>query len=137
MLCAVLGSRSDERLTARILVVDDEPGMRRSLAIVLRREHYHVTETGSVAEAVGRLRGESYDLVIADLRMEPLNGFDLLALVRQYHPRCPVIIMTAYATPEARSDALQFGATDFLEKPLQAPDLLLRIQEILTPGTGR
>ena len=134
MLCAVLGPRSERQLTNRILIVDDEPGMRKSLAIMLRRERYQVAETGSVAEAIGRIKGEVFDLIIADLMMEPLNGLDLLALVRQYHPRCPVIIMTAFGTPETRAEALRFGAVDFLEKPLQAPDLLARITQILATG---
>jgi DNA-binding response OmpR family regulator len=60
--------------------------MRRSLAIMLRREGFQVTEAGSVADAGRRLKGEPYNLVIADLRMEPLNGFDLLMLARRYCP---------------------------------------------------
>ncbi|MGH7325713.1 MAG: response regulator [Candidatus Rokuibacteriota bacterium] len=116
---------------ARILVVDDEPGMRKSLAIMLRRDGYQVTETGSVAEAVGRLKGEPYHLVIADLMMEPLNGLDLLALVQEHRPRCPVIIVTAFGSPEARAQALRRGAVDFLEKPVPAPELLERIQRVL------
>ena len=119
-------------MTRKILVIDDEPGMRKSLAMMLRRERYQVTETGSVAEAVGRLKGEGYDVVIADLMMEPLNGLDLLALIRRYHATCPVIIMTAFGTPEARSEAVALGAVDFLEKPLQAPQLLLRIRELVS-----
>ena len=104
-------------LTRKILIVDHEPGMRKSLAIILRREQYEVTETASVAEAVGRLKGERYDLVIADLMMEPLNGLDLLTLIRRYRTTCPVIIMTAFGTPEARSEAAALGAVDFMGKP--------------------
>ena len=68
----------------KILAVDDEPGIRRSLAIMLRREWFQVTEAGSVADAGRRLKGEPYNLVI--LNMEPLNGFDLLMLARRYCP---------------------------------------------------
>ena len=118
-------------MKGKILVVDDEPGMRKSLAIMLRREQYQVTETGSVAEAVGHLKGEGYDLIIADLMMEPLNGLDLLALIQRYRTTCPVIIMTAFGTPEARSEAAALGAADFLEKPLQAPHLLDRVRQLV------
>jgi DNA-binding NtrC family response regulator len=118
-------------MSRKILVVDDEPGMRKSLAMMLRREHYQVTETGSVAEAIGRLKGEGYDLVISDLMMEPLNGLDLLTLIHRYRTECPVIIMTAFGTPEARSEAAALGAVDFLEKPLQAPHLLDRVRELV------
>jgi DNA-binding NtrC family response regulator len=118
-------------MSRKILVVDDEPGMRKSLAMMLRRELYQVTETGSVADAVGHLKGEGYDLVIADLMMEPLNGLDLLALIQRYRTGCPVIIMTAFGTAEARSEASALGAVDFLEKPLQAPQLLDRVRELV------
>lgn len=122
-------------LTRKILVVDDEPGMRKSLAMILRREQYEVTETASVAEAVGRLKGEDYDLVIADLMMEPLNGLDLLALIRRYRTTCPVIIMTAFGTPEARSEAAALGAVDFMGKPLEAPRLLDRVRALVALGS--
>jgi DNA-binding response OmpR family regulator len=118
-------------VTARILIVDDEPGMRRSLAIMLRREGFDVTEAASVADAVGRLKGEAYNLVIADLRMDPLNGLDLLMLARRHRPQCPVIIVTAYGSAEARTEALDSGAVDFLEKPLQAGVLQARIHQLL------
>jgi DNA-binding response OmpR family regulator len=115
----------------RILIVDDEAGMRRSLAIMLRREGFEVTEAAAVADAMGRLKEEAYDLVIADLRMDPLNGLDLLTLARRYCPRCPVIIVTAFGSAEARTEALGNGAVDFLEKPLEAGVLQARIHQLL------
>ena len=118
-------------MSRKILVVDDEPGMRKSLAMMLRREQYQVTEAASVAEAVGHLKGVGYDLVIADLMMEPLNGLDLLALIHRYRTACPVIIMTAFGTPEARSEASALGAVDFLEKPLQTSHLLDRVRALV------
>jgi DNA-binding NtrC family response regulator len=118
-------------VTRKILVVDDEPGMRKSLAIILRREDYRVTESASVAEAIGHLKGEDYDLVIADLKMEPLDGLDLLALIQRYRARCPVVIMTAFGTPEVRSEATALGAADFLEKPLEVPHLLGRVRALV------
>ena len=119
-------------MTRKILVVDDEPGMRKSLAIILRREQYEVTESASVAEAMGHLKGEDYHLVIADLTMKPLDGLDLLALIRRHRTRCPVIIMTAFGTPEVRSEANALGAVDFIEKPLEASRLLDRVRELVT-----
>ncbi len=136
MVRALAAGPAEERLTARILVVDDEPGMRKSLAIMLRREGYEVTETASVAEAVGRLKTGTYGLVIADLMMEPLSGLDLLTLVKEHRPRCPVIIVTAFGGPETRQEALRRGAVDFLEKPLQAPELLQRVRELVRHDDG-
>jgi DNA-binding response OmpR family regulator len=118
-------------MSQRILVVDDEPGMRKSLAMMLRREQYQVTEAASVAEAVSRLKEDGYDLVIADLMMEPLDGLDLLTLIQRYGTTCPVIIMTAFGTPEARSEAAALGAVDFIEKPLEALHLLGRVRSLV------
>jgi len=116
---------------ARILVVDDEPGMRKSLAIMLRRDGHQVTETASVAEAIGRLKGEAYQLVIADLMMEPLSGLDLLSLVREHRPDCPVIIVTAFGSPESRRQAIGRGATAFLEKPIPVTEMLDHVRTAL------
>jgi two-component system, NtrC family, response regulator AtoC len=123
-------------LTARILVVDDEAGMRRSLAIVLRRDGYEVTEASSVADAIGQIKAEDHSLVIADLMMEPLNGLDLLSLMRQYRPGCPVIIITAFGSPEARTEAFSLGAVAFIEKPVELSDLLARIRQVLHADTA-
>jgi DNA-binding NtrC family response regulator len=122
-------------MTPKILVVDDEPNGRRSLAILLRRDGYRVTEAGSVADAVGRLKdepkSEPFNLVIGDLRMEPLDGVDLLTLARRYCPQCRVMIVTAFGSHEARAECLKRGAADFLEKPLDAGDLQIRIRRLL------
>src|SRR5262249_47566288 len=110
---------------------DDEPSMRRSLAIGLRRDGYTVMEAASVADAIGQIKAEPPSLVIADLMMEPLNGLDLLSLIRQYRPGCPVIIITAFGSPEARSEAFSLGAVAFFEKPMELPALLARIRKVL------
>jgi DNA-binding NtrC family response regulator len=99
--------------------------------MMLRRERYEVTESASVAEAMGRLKEEGYEVVIADLMMEPLDGLDLLALIPRYRPSCSVIIMTAFGTPESRSEAAALGAVDFIEKPLEALHLLDRVRELV------
>lgn len=116
---------------SRILVVDDEAGMRKTLAIMLRREGYDVTETATVADAIGQLKGQAYDVVIADLMMQPLDGLDLLSLAREYRPGCPVIIITAFGTPEARSEAARRGAVAFMEKPLVVSELQERVRVLV------
>jgi DNA-binding NtrC family response regulator len=98
---------------------------------MLRRERYQVSEAASVAAAVGRVKQERHHLVITDLLMEPLDGLDLLLLLRRYQPECPVVVMTAFATPENRADAIRLGAVEFVDKPLQPDRLLPRIHQIL------
>ena len=118
-------------MSAKILVVDDESGMRRSLGIMLRREGYAVTEAPGGPEAADLLGRDVYDLVIADLRMEHLSGIDLLRLVKKNSPDVEVIVMTAFGTIESAVEAMRLGAYDFIAKPFQVEEILLRVGNAL------
>jgi DNA-binding NtrC family response regulator len=113
---------------ARVLVVDDEAGMRKSLAIMLRREGYPVTEAAGGVEALDQLGREVFDLVVADLNMDDLSGLEVLRHVRQTSPDVEVILMTAYGTIESAVEAMKLGAFDFITKPFQAEEILLRVR---------
>jgi two-component system response regulator HydG len=118
-------------VSARLLVVDDEAGMRKSLAIMLRREGYDVTEAAGGAAAAAHLEGEAVDLVITDLRMGGVSGLDLLRLVKQMSPEVEVIVMTAYGTIEVAVEAMKSGAFDFVTKPFQLEEILHRVRNAL------
>ena len=115
----------------RILVVDDEPGMRRSLAISLKREGYEVEEAAGGTEALLRLEREIYDLVMTDLKMTPVGGLEVLAAAKKTAPRTEVIVMTAYGSIEAAVEAMRLGAFDFVGKPFQAEEILVRVRNAL------
>jgi two-component system response regulator HydG len=115
----------------RILVVDDEPAMRRSLAIMLRREGYAVSDAASGEAAIEHVGRDVVDLVIADLRMNGSSGLDVLRHVKQAHPEIEVILMTAYGTIEAAVDAMRLGAYDFVTKPFEMEQVLLRVRNAL------
>lgn len=115
----------------KILVVDDDPGMRKSLAIMLRREGYEVAEALGGTEAADHLGRDVFDLVVADLKMAPLSGLDLLRLVKQMSPDVEVILMTAYGTIESAVEAMKLEAFDFVTKPFQAEEILLRVRNAL------
>jgi DNA-binding NtrC family response regulator len=118
-------------VATRILVVDDEPGMRKSLAIMLRRDGHTVIEAPDGVEAAGLLEREIFDLVIADLKMEHLTGLDLLRLVKQATPAIEVILMTGYGTVESAVEAMKLGAFDFITKPFRLEEILLRVRNAL------
>jgi two-component system, NtrC family, response regulator AtoC len=102
----------------RILVVDDEAGLRGMLDIILRRDGHHVLQAGNGQEALKLIAADpAIELVLSDLRMEPLDGLGLLAQVRQYHPDILVIIMTAFAEWDTAVRAMRQGAYNFLRKP--------------------
>jgi DNA-binding NtrC family response regulator len=115
-------------VSVKVLVVDDEAGMRKSLAIMLRREGYAVTEAAGGKEAVDQLGREVFDLVVADLNMEDLSGLDVLRHVRQTSPDVEVILMTGYGTIESAVEAMKLGAYDFITKPFQSEEILLRVR---------
>jgi DNA-binding NtrC family response regulator len=113
---------------AKLLVVDDEAGMRKSLAIMLRRDGYAVTEAAGGTEALEQLGGEVFDLVVADLNMADLSGLEVLRHVKQTNADVEVILMTAYGTIESAVEAMKLGAFDFITKPFQAEEILLRVK---------
>ena len=118
-------------MAAKILVVDDEAGMRKSLTIMLRREGYEISEAQEGKAAADQLENDVFDLVIADLKMEPVSGLDLLRLVKQMSPDVEVILMTAYGTVESAVEAMKLGAFDFITKPFLVEEILLRVQNAL------
>ena len=107
--CVVMG---------RILVVDDEAGLRGMLDIILRRDGHQVLQAANGQEAIKLIAANpGIELVLSDLRMEPLDGIGLLAHVRQFHPDIFVIIMTAFAEWDTAVRAMRQGAYNFLRKP--------------------
>lgn len=108
-----------------VLVVDDDPGMARSLAELLALEGHTAVAAFSVAEARERLEAESFDLVLTDVRMPGGGGIALLRASRDSDPERPVIMMTAFATVESAVGALNDGAYDYLIKPIDQNELFL------------
>jgi len=115
----------------RILVVDDEQGMRLGLSEVLRRSGYEVTVAESGAAALAALADGAYALVLSDMRMPGMSGAELLAAVQERHPGLPMAMMTAYGTVEDAVAAMKAGARDFLTKPFSPQDLLHLLRGIL------
>ena len=124
-------SGSSPAMAAKILVVDDDPSMRRSLAILLRREGYEVGEASGGKEALEQFGDDVLDLVIADLRMAPVSGLDVLRVVKQTTPDVEVILMTGFGTVETAVEAMKLGAFDFIAKPFQVEEILIRVRNAL------
>jgi len=115
----------------KLLVVDDDAGMRRSLAIMLHRQGYAVTEAPGGEEGARAIESEGFDLIIADLKMDRLSGLDILRLARQVRPDAEVILITAFGTVESAVEAMKLGAFDFITKPFRAEEILLRVRNAL------
>jgi len=116
---------------ARICVVDDEPKVRTLLRLLLEGKGHQVVEAPEGAAALERLAREPVDLVIADIRMEGLDGLGLLQAVKERDLGCPVIFITAYATVESAVEALRLGAADYLVKPFDERQIHLAVERAL------
>ncbi len=114
----------------RILVVDDEPEIVRDLVDLLEEDGHWVEGVSSSAEALDLLRANSYDLVLSDLRMPPPDGFELLRQSQSLRPELPVVLLTAHADPDLARRAIESGAHDYVTKPWNAFELLLRVRRL-------
>ncbi len=110
-----------------LLVVDDEPIIRNSLARDLTIAGLTVTTAADGEEAVAQMNSNTFDIVITDLVMPGLNGLQVLETARQRNPMTIVIILTGNGVMESAIDALRLGADDFLQKPCDTDELLYRI----------
>ncbi len=115
----------------RILIVDDEKDILRALEFVLSREGYEVKTATSGEEAIELLKKDEYDLVLTDLRMEGMDGMEVLKRTLQIRPSTVVVIMTAYATVESAVQAMKMGASDYIVKPFINEDVKFRIKRLL------
>ena len=104
----------------RILLIDDEPGVLRALELLLQAIGHQSKTFSNPAEAVDSLQLDAdFDLVLCDLRMEPLNGFEVLKRIHSAHPALPLVLISAHATDKDVDHAKALGAIGFLAKPFQ------------------
>jgi len=116
----------------RVLVVDDEQSMRELLAIMLRQAGYDVTVADGGEAAVERLgKGESFDLVVTDLRMRKVDGLAVLKAAKEFSPRTVVLVVTAFASTETAVEAMKLGAYDYVTKPFKLDELKLVVSNAL------
>jgi len=108
----------------RILIVDDEPHMRRVLAVNLRQQQYGVKESAGVREARQSILTEDFDVIITDQKMPDGEGLDVLAAALEADPAISVVVITAFATVELAVESMRQGAFDFITKPFQ-PEVVL------------
>lgn len=101
----------------RVLLVDDEPGLRTSLAANLEMEGFEVVEAESAAHALKLVQDSSFDVVLTDIRMPGMNGVELFQALQKTRPGLPVILSTAFALEDLTREALQAGAFALLPKP--------------------
>ena len=110
-----------------ILVVDDDNAHRTMLYTLISGWGYEVTQADDGATAIEKVKEQSYDLVLMDVRMVKVSGLEALEQIKSFNPAIPVIIMTAYSSVDTAVDALKQGAHDYLTKPLDFDKLKITI----------
>lgn len=111
-----------------ILAVDDEEMLRNLLVKILAKEGYQVDTAVDGEDALAKLGQREYHLLISDIKMPKLNGFELLKIVREKHPGLGVIIMTAYGDSYSVKDALLLGADEYITKPFKSFEINLIVE---------
>jgi two-component system response regulator PilR (NtrC family) len=118
-------------MVARILIVDDELSMREFLAILLEREGYFVDTAASAELAIAQLVPGNFDLVISDVNMPGLSGFDVLDHVTRQCVDTSVLLVTAYSTTEKAVEAMKLGAYDYIAKPFKVEEIKVLVKNAL------
>jgi DNA-binding NtrC family response regulator len=119
-------------MAEKILIVDDEPDMLKLLSMILREKtSYEITTTNNPIEAKELVKQGGFDLVISDLKMPGLDGLEIIDAVKKVNEDIPVIIITAFASVESASEAIQKGGFDFITKPFRKEQILFTIDKAL------
>lgn len=119
-------------MAGKILIVDDELDMLKLLSMIIKEKTpYEVTTTNNPLEAIELAKQGGFDLVITDLKMPVLDGIEVLDAVKKEDPDRPVIFITAYATVESATEAIQKGGFDFITKPFRKEQILFTIDRAM------
>ncbi len=116
---------------AKILVVDDQRNLRTTLSIMLRTHGHEVDEAADGDQGILMASTAGYDLVITDLRMGARDGIDVLRRIKDTHALTEVIVMTAFGSIESAVEAMRLGAHDYILKPFDEGELLVKVQRAL------
>jgi DNA-binding NtrC family response regulator len=117
----------------QILIIDDEKIVCDMAQRILAQEGYEVETFTDSTKALARIRDKRFDLVITDLKMENIDGMDILKEVNQLYPDTKVIMITAYATLDAAIEAIRERIFDFFPKPVKIEDLKKSVKKALEP----
>jgi DNA-binding response OmpR family regulator len=115
----------------RILLVDDEEGFVSILSKRMSRRKFDVTAANSGAEAIKILRDKDFDIALLDLKMEGLDGIEVLKVFKMMAPELPVIILTGHGAETAATEGEKYGAADYICKPYDFEQLVKKIRSTL------
>ncbi len=113
----------------KILIVDDEEGMRHMLSIILKKEGYETTSVSNGNEALTAAEKDDYDFILCDIRMPGMDGLTLLQELKKRGCNSTIIMMSAYGTMDTAIEAMKIGAYDYISKPFKSDEIILTIKK--------
>ena len=108
----------------KILLVDDEEIVLKSISALLSSEGHETTAMQSVPEALEALKASAFDLIITDIRMAPVDGMELIRIVHGSRPSFPIIVISAYTSDKIKKEGYALGCSAYLSKPFRVQDVL-------------
>jgi DNA-binding NtrC family response regulator len=123
------GGKKGQKGQIKVLLVDDEEGYVNVLAKRMTKRQVEVSIALSGSEAIQTLRKKDFDVAVVDLKMEDIDGIEVLKIFKKMDPELPVIMLTGHGSEKAARDGLALGAFDYLTKPCDLEDLLATISK--------
>ena len=117
---------------SRVLVVDDEDALRMVLSSELSSSGYEVATASDGDEAITVIQNKKFDLVLLDIKMPKVDGFEVLKFIKKNYPSVKVIMLTGFADLKNAIESKKHGAEDFVSKPYDLVDLLTTIERVLS-----
>lgn len=127
-------SKNDKAGPDRInlLLVDDEVGYVNVISNRLAKRNISVTKSLSGTEGIQALRKQDFDVAVLDLKMEDMNGIEVLKIFKKMDPDMPIIMLTGHGSEQAAKEGMEYGAFDYLTKPCELEKLLEKIREAVS-----
>ena len=120
----------------RVLLIEDDSAMARSIELMLRSEGFNVYTTDLGEEGIDLGKLYDYDIIVLDLQLPDMSGFEVLKSLRLAKVQTPILILSGNAIVEAKVKALGFGADDYMTKPFHKDELIARIQAVVRRSKG-
>jgi len=116
---------------SKIMIVDDDPNIRELICVLLKNESFSVCEAKNGRDALLQITKENPDLIILDIMMPSMDGYELCRSLRKYYENMPIIMLTAKAELPSKVKGFELGADDYLTKPFEGAELIMRVKALL------
>jgi len=119
---------------ARILLVDDEESVLRTIGMLFRSEGHEVVPIREGQKVIDMIRSnEKFDILLADIRMEPVDGMQVIKIAHELRPEMPIVVISAYCSEKTVRQAISLGCSAYVKKPFKTEEVLEAVRKALTP----